>query len=51
MHDPDFLAEMERLQLAVDPVSGPDMEKLLKEAYALPEPLVQRVRKALITEG
>ena len=51
MHDPDFLAEMERLQLAIDPVSGPDMEKLLKEAYALPDPLVQRVRKALVTEG
>jgi len=51
MHDPDFLAEMDRLQLAIDPVSGPDMEKLLKEAYALPDPLVQRVRKALVTEG
>ncbi len=51
MHDPEFLAEMERLQLAVDPVSGPDMEKLLKEAYALPDPLVQRVRKALTNEG
>ncbi len=51
MRDPEFLAEMERLQLAVDPVSGPDMEKLLKEAYALPEPLVQRVRKVLANEG
>ena len=51
MRDPDFLAEMERLQLAIDPVSGADMEKLLKEAYALPEGLVQRVRKALVTEG
>jgi tripartite-type tricarboxylate transporter receptor subunit TctC len=51
MRDPEFLAEMERLQLTVDPVSGPDMEKLLKEAYALPEPLVQRVRKALVIEG
>ena len=51
MRDPDFLAEMERLQLAIDPVSGADMEKLLKEAYALPDGLVQRVRKALVTEG
>jgi len=39
------------LQLAIDPVSGADMEKLLKEAYALPDGLVQRVRKALVTEG
>jgi len=51
MQDPDFLAEMNRLQLAIDPVSGPDMEKLLKDAYALPDTLVQRVRKALVTEG
>ena len=51
MRDPEFLAEMERLQLAIDPVSGADMEKLLKEAYALPDGLVQRVRKALVTEG
>jgi len=51
LHDPDFKAEMEKLQLTIDPISGVDMERLVSEAYALPQPLIDKVRKALTTEG
>jgi tripartite-type tricarboxylate transporter receptor subunit TctC len=51
MRDPEFLAETEKLQLNIDPVSGEEMERMIKDAYALPEPLVAKVRKALNPEG
>ena len=47
MKDPEFLAETNRLQLTIDPTSGEEMEKIVREAYALPEPVIQKVRKAL----
>jgi tripartite-type tricarboxylate transporter receptor subunit TctC len=47
MKDPEFLAEMEKLRLAVGPTSGEEMEKAVKEAYALPKELVQKVRDTL----
>jgi tripartite-type tricarboxylate transporter receptor subunit TctC len=47
MKDPAFLAETKRLRLSIDPTSGADMEQIVRDAYALPEPLIARVRKAL----
>lgn len=47
MKDPAFLAETKRLQLTIDPTSGEDMERIIRDAYALPQPLVARVRKVL----
>lgn len=47
MKDPAFLAETKKLQLTIDPTSGEDMERIVREAYATPESLVARVRKAL----
>jgi tripartite-type tricarboxylate transporter receptor subunit TctC len=47
MKDPAFLAETKKLQLTIDPTSGEEMERIVRDAYALPEPLVARVRKAL----
>jgi tripartite-type tricarboxylate transporter receptor subunit TctC len=47
MKDPAFLAETKKLQLSIDPTSGEEMARIVSEAYALPEPLVARVRKAL----
>ena len=47
MKDPEFLAETGKLQLNIDPTSGEDMERIVGEAYALPEAIVQKVRKAL----
>jgi hypothetical protein len=47
MKDPEFLADTTRLQLTIDPTSGEEMEKIVRDAYALPEAVVQKVRKAL----
>ncbi|MPZ37957.1 MAG: hypothetical protein GEU95_07810 [Rhizobiales bacterium] len=47
MKDPAFLAETKKLRLTIDPTSGREMERIVGEAYALPKPLVARVRKAL----
>jgi tripartite-type tricarboxylate transporter receptor subunit TctC len=47
MKDPEFLADMERNKLAVDPTSGEDMEKAVRDAYALPDAIIQKVRKTL----
>jgi tripartite-type tricarboxylate transporter receptor subunit TctC len=47
MKDPEFLAETNRLQLTIDPTSGEEMEKIVRDAYALPEAVIQKVRKAL----
>jgi tripartite-type tricarboxylate transporter receptor subunit TctC len=47
MKDPEFLAETQKLQLNIDPTTGEEMERIVREAYALPQPIVQKVRKAL----
>jgi tripartite-type tricarboxylate transporter receptor subunit TctC len=40
MKDPDFLAEAKRLDLEVRPVSGEEVEALVKEAYSAPPDVV-----------
>jgi tripartite-type tricarboxylate transporter receptor subunit TctC len=47
MHDPEFLAETQKLQLNIDPTSGEEMQRIVREAYALPEAVIQKVRKTL----
>lgn len=42
MKDPAFLAEAEKSMFDVDPLSGEDMEQILKRAYATPEPIIKR---------
>jgi len=42
MKDPAFLAEAEKGLLDVDPLTGEEMEHILRQAYATPKPLVQR---------
>jgi len=48
MKDPAFLADTKKLQLTIDPTPGDEMERIVRDAYALPETLVARVRKALL---
>ncbi len=50
MADPEFLAEMEGLNLTIAPISGPEMKQIVDEAYSLPDPLVARVREILLPE-
>jgi hypothetical protein len=47
MRDPEFLAETQKLQLNIDPTTGEEMERIVREAYALPESVILKVRKAL----
>jgi hypothetical protein len=47
MKDPAFLAETEKRQRSVDPTSGEEMERIVREAYALPDTIIAKVRKTL----
>ncbi|MEA2990715.1 MAG: hypothetical protein QOG83_3426 [Alphaproteobacteria bacterium] len=47
MKDPDFVADLQKLQLSFDPTTGEEMERIVREAYALPEAVILTVRKAL----
>src|SRR5262245_65657982 len=42
MKDPDFIKEATRLALEVRPVSGADVDKLIREIYASPPDVVPR---------
>jgi len=45
--DPDFLAEAQRLDLEVNPVSAAKLDVLLAEAYATPKDVVAKAAKAM----
>jgi tripartite-type tricarboxylate transporter receptor subunit TctC len=42
--DPDFRAEMQKAQAGVQPMSGEIMEQHVRDAYALPDALIQKIR-------
>jgi tripartite-type tricarboxylate transporter receptor subunit TctC len=42
LKDPAFLAEAMKLQLEIDPLTGSQIESLLKTAYSAPKPVVAR---------
>jgi tripartite-type tricarboxylate transporter receptor subunit TctC len=42
LKDPAFLAEAGKLQLEIDPLTGPQIAALLKTAYSAPKPIVAR---------
>ena len=42
MKDPGFLADAEKTLLEVDPVTGEEMEQILKRAYSSPKALVRK---------
>jgi len=46
MKDKDFPAEADKTQLEVNPVSGEDVEKLVKEVYATPADIVAKAKEA-----
>ena len=49
VQDPDFLAETSKVQLTVDPMSGQEMEQVIRDSYNLPPSTIEKVRKALTT--
>ena len=42
MKDPEFLADAEKAQLEITPVSGEEIEKLVKEIYQTPKELADK---------
>jgi tripartite-type tricarboxylate transporter receptor subunit TctC len=46
MKDKDFLAEADKAQLEINPVSGEDVEKLVKDVYATPADIIAKTKAA-----
>ena len=42
MKDPQFLADAEKAKLEITPVSGADIEKLVKEVYRTPKEIAAK---------
>src|SRR5258708_40170221 len=49
MKDPDFLAEAQKTELEVHPVTGAEIDKLLGELYATPKHVIQLAIDAIGT--
>jgi hypothetical protein len=47
MKDPEFLADTKKSQLSVSPTSGEEMQQIVKETYALPPAILDKVRQTL----
>lgn len=43
--DKEALAEADKLQIDIDPVTGQDMAEMIKPLYATPKPVVEKVRE------
>jgi tripartite-type tricarboxylate transporter receptor subunit TctC len=46
MSDKDFLADADKTQLEINPVSGENVEKLLQEVYATPAGILEKAKAA-----
>jgi hypothetical protein len=47
MKDPEFRAEAQQTHIWVDPLTGEQMEDLIKTAYAAPPSVIQRAKAIL----
>jgi Tripartite tricarboxylate transporter family receptor len=50
MTDKDFLAEAKKTDLEINPVSGEEVEKLIKEVYATPADIIAKAKAAAATQ-
>jgi tripartite-type tricarboxylate transporter receptor subunit TctC len=50
LQDPDFLADAKKANIDIDPVSGEQMDEILRRVYATPPELVDVVRKAIAAD-
>src|SRR5262249_14220538 len=48
MKDPEFLADAEKLQADVSPVSAGEIERLLADVYATPKDIIAKAAKAIV---
>ena len=51
VRDPEFIAEAERLGLEIRPLDGQSVAKLVDEVMSTPQPVVDRLRRALAAIG
>jgi tripartite-type tricarboxylate transporter receptor subunit TctC len=47
MKDPDYLADAKKSRIDVNPVRGPEIDKLLAELYATPKTVIQKASQAI----
>ena len=47
MKDPDFLAEIVKAKLEVNPTSGAEIDRLLADIYAAPKDVIEKAKQAL----
>jgi tripartite-type tricarboxylate transporter receptor subunit TctC len=43
MKDPDFIADVKKQKIELEPQTGEQLEKLIKELFATPKPVIQKV--------
>lgn len=51
VEDPELKADAQRQRLALDPTWGEDADRVIKELYATPAPVVERARKIVAVAG
>jgi tripartite-type tricarboxylate transporter receptor subunit TctC len=51
MNDPAFLAEAEKTLGQIDPLSGPEMQKIITDVHALPADVIAKSREAVKAPG
>lgn len=47
MHDPAFAQDMKKSSIPLRPISGPQMQRMIRETYAAPEKMLERLREAV----
>jgi tripartite-type tricarboxylate transporter receptor subunit TctC len=48
MKDPDLLTEAKRSRLAIDPISGEDLQELAAKVFSTPRELVEKTKDAMV---
>ena len=48
MKDPELLSEAKRSRLAIDPISGEELQTLAERQFATPMDMVERAKQAMI---
>jgi hypothetical protein len=51
MKDPEYIAEVAKMNVELAPYSGVEMQSLIEQIYATPAPVVERARTILLRAG
>jgi hypothetical protein len=51
MRDPAFKAEAQKEHIEIDEIPGPDVQKIIEQAYALPPEVVKAAKEAMNVGG